>query len=160
MSPLRWLSLSHNPLGRAGLRQLLRTIPARSLRSLEVAAVTCGDIGDTGDIGRDVAEYLQQAGCALCHLSLAGNHLRDGDIDELARRLPGCASLLSLDLSANPGLGPGTFRNLLEGLRRRGRGLELLSLAGCGVGDLEPDGAGGKIRELRLPGRRGWRELV
>ncbi|KAM3653880.1 tonsoku-like protein [Ammospiza maritima maritima] len=166
-SPLRSLSLSHNPLGRAGLRRLLRAIPARSLRSLELANVTNGgtgdshgDIGDShGDIGRDVAEYLQQAGCALCHLSLAGNHLRDGDIDELARSLPLCRSLLSLDLSANPGLGPGTFRNLLAGLERRGRGLELLSLAGCGLGELEPDGAGGKIRELRLSGRRRCREL-
>ncbi|XP_058668437.1 tonsoku-like protein [Ammospiza caudacuta] len=166
-SPLRSLSLSHNPLGRAGLRRLLRAIPARSLRSLELANVTNGGTGDRhgdvgdghGDIGRDVAEYLQQAGCALCHLSLAGNHLRDGDIDELARSLPLCRSLLSLDLSANPGLGPGTFRNLLAGLERRGRGLELLSLAGCGLGELEPDGAEGKIRELRLSGRRRCREL-
>ncbi|XP_074390441.1 tonsoku-like protein [Zonotrichia albicollis] len=102
--PLRSLALSHNPLGRAGLRRLLRALPARSLRGLELAAVTSGDRhGDSaGDIGRDVAEYLQQAGCALRHLSLAGNHLRDGDITELARSLPACPSLLSLDLSANP----------------------------------------------------------
>ncbi|XP_066426276.1 tonsoku-like protein [Molothrus aeneus] len=160
-SPLRTLSLSYNPLGRAGLRQLLRTIPARGLRSLELASVTGGDSGgdSAGDLGRDVAEYLQQPGCALCHLSLAGNHLRDRDIDELARALPACPSLLSLDLSANPGLGSGTFRKLLEGLGRRGRGLERLSLAGCGLGEVELEGARGKIRELRLPGRKGWSEL-
>ncbi|XP_071275232.1 tonsoku-like protein [Agelaius tricolor] len=164
-SPLRALALSYNPLGRAGLRQLLRTIPARGLRSLELASVTGGDNrgdsrGDSrGDIGRDVAEYLQQPGCALCHLSLAGNHLRDGDIDELARALPACPSLLSLDLSANPGLASGTFRELLQGLGRRGRGLERLGLAGCGLGEVELEGARGKIRELRLPRRKGWSEL-
>ncbi|XP_077637638.1 tonsoku-like protein [Lonchura striata] len=146
---LQSLALSYNRLGRAGLRQLLRTIPARSLRSLRsleldsVLGDTHGDIGDThgdtgdiggdigdigGDIGGELARYLQQAGCALCHLSLAGNHLRDGDIDELARCLPG--SLRSLELSANPGLGPGTFRKLRPGLGS-------LRMHGCGVGDLD-----------------------
>ncbi|TRZ07838.1 hypothetical protein HGM15179_019274, partial [Zosterops borbonicus] len=61
-SLLRTLSLSCNVLGPEGLRRLLRTIPAHSIRSLELASVIGRqrDTGDTGDIGRDLGHYLQQ----------------------------------------------------------------------------------------------------
>ncbi|XP_062371125.1 tonsoku-like protein [Cinclus cinclus] len=157
-TPLRSLALSYNALGAAGLRQLLRALPARGLRSLELASVL-GRRGDGGGdgVGTELARYLQQADCALCHLSLAGNHLRDQDIEELARSLPHCPSLVSLELSGNPGLGSETFRNILEALEKRERGLELLNLTGCGIRDLDGDALSrsrGKIRDLRLPGRK------
>lgn len=61
-SLLRTLSLSCNVLGPGGLRRLLSTIPARSIRSLELASVIGRhrDTGDTGDIGSDLGHYLQQ----------------------------------------------------------------------------------------------------
>ncbi|XP_068855181.1 tonsoku-like protein [Aphelocoma coerulescens] len=156
--PLRTLSLSYNALAPA-LGRLLPMIPARSIRSLELASVG-GHGAGAGTIAGAIADYLEQDGCALSHLSLAGNHLGDGDIREVARSLARCPSLVSLELSANAGIGAGSLRILLEALEKRSRGLEFLSLAGCGVRDVDEATwrrSTGKIRDLRLPGRRLWK---
>lgn len=76
---------------------------------------------------------------------------------ELARCLPSCPALDSLDLAANPGISTAGMRLLLQGLEQRSRGLSLLSLAGCSVeAPLDPptwSRVTGHIQDLRLCGR-------
>ncbi|XP_051631496.1 tonsoku-like protein [Manacus candei] len=183
-SPLRSLALSYNPLGLEGLGRLLRDIPAPGIHSLELGSITgavtgsvtgagtgsgtgagtgsgTGSITGGSGIGGIVRAYLEQEGCALSHLTLSGNHLGDKDIEEVARSLPSCPSLVSLDLSANPGISTEGLRSLLGALEKRGRGLEFLNLAGCSVGPLDDPTwtrSTGMIRELRLCRRRGRRD--
>ncbi|KAJ7428607.1 hypothetical protein BTVI_00142 [Pitangus sulphuratus] len=112
---------------------------------------------EDSDIPGGIPGVPPQDGCALSHLTLSGNHLGDEDIEEVARSLPSCLSLVSLDLSANPGISTEGLRTLLGALEKRSRGLEFLSLAGCSVGPLdEPTWtrSTGMIRDLRLCGRR------
>ncbi|OPJ81228.1 hypothetical protein AV530_011478 [Patagioenas fasciata monilis] len=96
-------------------------------------------------------------GWALSHLTLAGNHLGDSDVLEVARCLRSCPALVSLDLSANPGIGVTGLRALLDALGERGRGLRFLSLAGCSVDGPSDTATWAKIsliQDLRLCGRR------
>ncbi|XP_029142658.1 tonsoku-like protein [Protobothrops mucrosquamatus] len=134
---LRRLSLSHNALGSRGLGVLLKSLPCHSLTHLEMGSLDLR-AGDRPQLRDTVVRYLMQEGCVLTHLGFSGNHLDDEDVSELARSLPACLSLVSLDLSANPAIGLVGLRTLLVTLEERKRGLRFLSLAGCSVrGPLE-----------------------
>uniref|UniRef100_A0A8C4UFX7 Tonsoku-like protein n=1 Tax=Falco tinnunculus TaxID=100819 RepID=A0A8C4UFX7_FALTI len=148
---LQTLSLSCNALGTAGLERLLSGLACHSLGRLELGSVTRPGLRPlTGALGR----YLAQEGCALSHLTLSGNWLGDSDILEVARCLPTCPALASLDFSANPRISAMGLRTLLSALEERSRGLEFLSLAGCSVeGPLDDTTwarAASQIRDLRL----------
>ncbi|KAK2510428.1 hypothetical protein Q9233_017752 [Columba guinea] len=152
---LQSLSLSCNALGPAALERLLDAACCRSLCRLELGSVT----GPAPrPLGAALAGFLAQDGCALSHLTLAGNHLGDSDVLEVARCLPSCPALVSLDLSANPGVGVAGLRALLDALGERGRGLRFLSLAGCSVDGPSDAATWAKItsliQDLRLCGRR------
>ncbi|NWR56076.1 TONSL protein, partial [Bucorvus abyssinicus] len=124
---LQTLSLSYNGLGPAALERLLGALPGRSLARLELAGVTGTG---TQPFAPALSHYLAQEGCALTHLTLAGNRLGDGDVGEVARCLPACPALVSLDLSANPGITVTGLRTLLRALYGRSEGLRFLSMAG------------------------------
>ncbi|XP_055656353.1 LOW QUALITY PROTEIN: tonsoku-like protein [Falco peregrinus] len=148
---LQTLSLSCNALGAAGLERLLGGLACHSLGRLELRSVTRPGLRPlTGALGR----YLAQEGCALSHLTLSGNWLGDGDILEVARCLPTCPALASLDFSANPRISATGLRTLLSALEERSQGLEFLSLAGCSVeGPLDDTTwarAASQIQDLRL----------
>ncbi|CAM9307284.1 unnamed protein product [Bubo scandiacus] len=124
---LQTLALSCNALGPAGLTRLLGSLPSRDLVRLELGSVAApGPQPLTAALGK----YLAQEGCTLSHLTLSGNRLGDGDVLEVARCLPACPALVSLDFSANPGIGAAGLRALLGALDQRSRGLRFLSLAG------------------------------
>ncbi|XP_075776030.1 tonsoku-like protein [Pelodiscus sinensis] len=127
---LKTLVLSHNALGSAGLELLLRSLPCATLSRLELGSVAARAEELVVD---PVVRYLVQEGCALTHLTLSGNRLCDEAVGELARCLPLCPPLVSLDLSANPGLTLAGLRLLLSALGERNQGLRYLSLAGCSV---------------------------
>ncbi|XP_054241396.1 tonsoku-like protein [Indicator indicator] len=147
---LQRLSLSQNALGAAGLARLLGSLPCHSLARLELGSIT-GPAPQP--LALALAKFLAQEGCALSHLTLSGNRLGDGDVLQVARCLPACPALVSLDFSANPGITTAGLRSLLNALDERHQGLQFLSLAGCSVeAPLEAVSAG-KIQELRLCGR-------
>ncbi|XP_068017209.1 LOW QUALITY PROTEIN: tonsoku-like protein [Melanerpes formicivorus] len=147
---LQRLSLSQNALGAAGLARLLGALPCHSLASLELGSIA-GPAPQP--LAPALVKFLAQEGCALSHLRLSGNHLGDGDVLQVARCLPACPALVSLDFSANPGITTAGLRSLLSALEERHQGLQFLSLAGCSVeAPLEAESAG-KIQELRLCGR-------
>ncbi|XP_007439203.1 tonsoku-like protein [Python bivittatus] len=134
---LKRLTLSHNALGSRGLGVLLKSLPCESLTHLEIGSVE-PRAGDQPQLRDAVVRYLAQEGCVLTHLGFSGNHLNDSDVSELARSLPTCLSLVSLDLSTNPAVGIVGLRTLLLALEERKQGLQFLSLAGCSVrGPLE-----------------------
>ncbi|XP_034615365.1 tonsoku-like protein [Trachemys scripta elegans] len=89
---------------------------------------------------------------------MSGNHLSDEAVAELARCLPVCPALVSLDLSANPGITVVGLRTLLSALGERNQGLCYLSLAGCSVrGPLDSTTwarVSADVRELRLCSRQ------
>ncbi|XP_066847366.1 LOW QUALITY PROTEIN: tonsoku-like protein [Anser cygnoides] len=153
-SQLRALALSCNALGAAGLEPLLRSLPAGTLGHLDI-----GSVGgpDPRPLAAAVGSFLERGGCALAHLALPGNGLDDAAVAEVARRLPACPSLVSLDLSANPGISAVGLRTLLSALGERSQGLRYLSLAGCSVeGPLDGTTwarAAAGVRDLRLCGR-------
>ncbi|KAG8535605.1 hypothetical protein GDO81_028177, partial [Engystomops pustulosus] len=126
---LKNLSLSHNPLGSSGVELVLKTIPHESVSRLELCAVTSGE----ALIMEPVTRYLTQDGCALSHLALSSNHLNDESVRDLARCLPGCSSLTSIDLSGNPNIGADGFQYLLNGIQERSIAMEGLNLTGCGI---------------------------
>ncbi|XP_074713993.1 tonsoku-like protein isoform X2 [Strix uralensis] len=151
---LQTLALSCNALGPAGLTRLLGSLPSRDLVRLELGSVAApGPRPLTAALGK----YLAQEGSALSHLTLSGNRLGDGDVLEVARCLPACPALVSLDFSANPGISTAGLRALLSALDQRSRGLRFLSLAGCAVeAPLDAAtwaGIAGKIRDFRLCGK-------
>lgn len=153
LSQLRALALAHNALGAAGLEPLLRALPAPPLETLDLGSVR-GE--DPLPLAPALGGFLQRGGRALAHLELPGNGLDDAAVEELAGFIPSCPSLVSLNLSANPGITSAGLRALLVALGERGRGLHYLSLAGCSVeGPL--DGAtwarvAAGVRDLRLCG--------
>ncbi|XP_053916351.1 tonsoku-like protein [Cuculus canorus] len=153
-SRLKTLALSWNTLGTPGLERLLGSVSCRSLIRLELSAVAVpGSRLLTAALGK----FLAQEGSVLSHLTLAGNRLGDEDILEVARSLPLCPTLVSLDFSANPGIGTVGLRMLLSALEERNQDLQFLNLAGCSVeGPLDATTwtkSITKIRDLRLCGR-------
>ncbi|XP_066480047.1 tonsoku-like protein [Tiliqua scincoides] len=134
---LKRLVVSHNALGSSGLELLLKSLPCKNLTHLEISSVEARP-RNQHPLQEAVASYLAQEGCALTHLTFSGNHLNDAAAAELARCLPVCLSLVSLDLSANPEISIVGLRTLLLALEERNSGLQFLNLAGCSVrGPLE-----------------------
>ncbi|KAM4026986.1 tonsoku-like protein isoform 2-T2 [Anomaloglossus baeobatrachus] len=126
---LKTLSLSHNPLGSTGVELVLKTLPHETVSHLELGAVVTSDALITEPLIR----YLTQDGCALSHLTLSCNYLSDDCVRDLARCLPVCGSLTSLDLSGNPKIGAEGFHCLLNGIRQRNGEMQELSLTGCSI---------------------------
>ncbi|XP_048338544.1 tonsoku-like protein [Sphaerodactylus townsendi] len=129
---LRWLAVSHNALDSPGLDLLLQCLPSAALTHLDAGCVVAstGNLKPPWDV---MVKYLVQEGCAVTHLTFSGNRLTDEAVAELARGLPTCRSLVSLDLSANPDISIVGLRTLLTALEERQKGLQLLSLTGCSV---------------------------
>ncbi|XP_069737836.1 tonsoku-like protein, partial [Phaenicophaeus curvirostris] len=154
-SRLNSLALSRNSLGSPALERLLGSVSRRSLSRLELGAVV---LPGSSSLASTLRKFLQGEGNVLGHLTLAGNRLQDRDVLEIARSLPRCPSLVSLDLSANPGITSEGLRMLLSALAQRNEGLQLLNLAGCSVEG--PSDAStwsetfSKIHDFRLCGRR------
>ncbi|XP_059579640.1 tonsoku-like protein isoform X2 [Alligator mississippiensis] len=152
---LKTLVISHNTLGSAGLELLLQSLPCTTLSHLDVSSVVTKM--EEQPVVDPVARYLTQDGCVLTHLSLSGNHLGDEAVAELARCLPLCPSLTSLDLSANPSISITGLRTLLSATGERDRELRYLGLAGCGVrGPLDCttwSRLSAAVRDLRLCSR-------
>ncbi|KAH0617349.1 hypothetical protein JD844_015407 [Phrynosoma platyrhinos] len=123
------LTVSHNVLGSLGLELLLKSLPCERLTHLEISSVDARP-GDQQPLWIPVARYLAQEGCALTHLTFSGNGLNDAAVAELARCIPMCISLVSLDLSANPEISIVGLRTLLLALEERKHGLQFLNLAG------------------------------
>uniref|UniRef100_A0A452HRP4 Tonsoku-like protein n=1 Tax=Gopherus agassizii TaxID=38772 RepID=A0A452HRP4_9SAUR len=132
---LKTLALSHNALGSTGLELLLSSLPCATLSRLEIGSVAARLEEPLVD---PVVRYLTQEGCALTHLTVSGNRLGDEAVAELARCLLVCPALVSLDLSANPGITVVGLRMLLSALGERNQGLRYLSLAGEGAKGSEP----------------------
>ncbi|XP_039378506.1 tonsoku-like protein isoform X3 [Mauremys reevesii] len=152
---LKTLALSHNALGSTGLELLLRSLPCATLSRLEIGSVAARLEEPLVD---PVVRYLTQEGCALTHLTVSGNRLSDAAVAELARSLPVCPALVSLDLSANPGITVVGLRMLLSALGERNQGLHYLSLAGCSVRSPLDSTTWARVsadvRELRLCSRQ------
>ncbi|KAJ6661467.1 hypothetical protein lerEdw1_014376 [Lerista edwardsae] len=153
---LKRLVVSHNALGSAGLELLLRSLLCANLTHLEIGSVEARPLSQR-PLQAAVATYLAQEGRTLTHLTLSGNHLTDDAVEELARCLPTCLSLASLDLSANPGISIVGLRTLLLALEERNCGLQFLSLAGCAVrGPLDGSAwarLSSRVRRLQLCSR-------
>ncbi|KAI4889200.1 hypothetical protein NFI96_012968 [Prochilodus magdalenae] len=153
---LRSLCLSQNALGSTGFELVLKTLPLQCLTHLELNAVCKGP---TEQPALDLlTKLLTQADCSLTHLSLAANGLTDQSIRSLARCLPLCPSLVSLDLSANPAVTSDGFHVLLIALREAQRPLTHLNLQGCQVcGPWDAgcmDGLSDQVQDLRLCSQR------
>lgn len=150
---LKKLSLSHNPLGSTGVELVLKTLPHETISHLELRAVSAGEALMTEPLIR----YLTQDGCVLSHLALSSNHLSDESVRDLARCLPVCPSLTSLDLSGNPKIGANGFRHLLKGIQERNGEMRELNLTGCGIqGPFDGcslDVLSSHLQELRLCSR-------
>ncbi|XP_077207393.1 tonsoku-like protein isoform X2 [Paroedura picta] len=135
---LKKLAVSCNGLGSPGLRPLLQALPCAALTHLDLGSVDA-PAGSPKALWDVVAQYLAQEDCSATHLTLSGNRLTDEALAGLARCLPACCSLVSLDLSANPDISLTGLRTLLAALQERQKGLQFLSLAGCSIrGPLDP----------------------
>ncbi|XP_065109970.1 tonsoku-like protein [Paramisgurnus dabryanus] len=149
---LRSVCLSHNALGSTGFELLLKTLPMQSLTRLQLSAV-CKGSPDQPSM-EILTKILTQGDCTLTHLSLSGNGLTDHSVLSIARCLPVCPSLVSLDLSANPAVTSAGLGCLLNALMEAQRPLTHLNLQGCQVsgpwGDLNLDSLSDHIRDLRL----------
>ncbi|XP_041422944.1 tonsoku-like protein isoform X2 [Xenopus laevis] len=149
---LRTLSLSHNPLGSTGLELVLKTLAPDTLTRLDIKAVASGN--KEGLLIEPLVRYLSQDGCVLSHLSLSCNHLTDVSVRELARCLPVCPPLVSIDLSGNSGIGADGLEYLLEGIGERNTEMVDLNLTGCSIrGPLSSsclDAISSSLCELRL----------
>ncbi|XP_041928875.1 tonsoku-like protein isoform X2 [Alosa sapidissima] len=128
---LRTMTLSHNSLGSTGFELVLKTLPLHLLSHLHLTAV-CRGPADQPALEL-LATHLAQNDCSLTHLSLASNGLSDHSVASLARCLPVCPSLVSLDLSANPDVTSAGLHSLLMALREARRPLVQLNLQGCQV---------------------------
>uniref|UniRef100_A0A4W5LUE9 Uncharacterized protein n=1 Tax=Hucho hucho TaxID=62062 RepID=A0A4W5LUE9_9TELE len=60
---------------------------------------------------------VPQDNCSLTHLNLAGNGLMDGRVSTLARCLPVCTSMVSVDLSWNPAVTSVGLHSILSNQR-------------------------------------------
>ncbi|KAG7465946.1 hypothetical protein MATL_G00159640 [Megalops atlanticus] len=149
---LRSVCLSHNALGSTGFELVLKTLPLHCLTHLYLSAVRGGPADPP--ITDHLTALLSQEECTLTHLSLAGNGLTDTDLASLARCLPVCPSLVSLDLSGNPAVTSAGLASILEALKKAKRSLILLNLQGRAVaGPWESstvDGLSSCVQDLRL----------
>ncbi|XP_072221759.1 tonsoku-like protein [Leuresthes tenuis] len=152
MGHLKSVSLSHNALGSTGFELVLKTLPLHSLTHLDLSAV-CRAPGDYPAL-EHLTKVLSQEESSLTHLSLAANGLTDSCVVALARCLPSCPSLVSLDLSGNPSVTSAGLNSILTYIREAARPLTLLNLQGCQVSgpwDGEgPDDLAELVQDLRL----------
>ncbi|XP_068436562.1 tonsoku-like protein [Clinocottus analis] len=149
---LKSVCLSHNALGSTGFELLLKTLPLRCLTHLDLSAV-CRGPADYPAL-EHLTKILSQDECSLTHLSLAANGLTDSSVATLARGLPSCPGLVSLNLSGNPSVTAAALHNILVSLREACRPLTLLNLQGCAVsGPWDSAGLHGLselVKDLRL----------
>ncbi|XP_059210047.1 tonsoku-like protein [Centropristis striata] len=149
---LKSVCLSHNALGSTGFELVLKTLPLHCLTHLDLSAVRRGP-ADSPAL-EHLAKVLSQDECSLTHLSLAANELTDSSVATLARCLPSCPTLVSLNLSANPSVTSAGLHNILTALREAGRPLSLLNLQGCEVSgpwdSAGLDGLSELVQDLRL----------
>ncbi|XP_043998381.1 tonsoku-like protein isoform X1 [Gambusia affinis] len=149
---LKSVSLSHNALGSTGFELVLKTLPLQTLTHLDLAAIRRGPADHPAL--EHLAKLLSQGECPLIHLSLAGNGLTDGSVAILARCLPSCPTLRSLDLSGNPSVSWSGLHSILTSVREASRPLTLLNLQGCQVSgpwsSEELDGLSELVQDLRL----------
>ncbi|KAE8289979.1 Tonsoku-like protein NF-kappa-B inhibitor-like protein 2 [Larimichthys crocea] len=149
---LKSVCLSHNALGSTGFELVLRTLPLHSLTHLDLSAVRKGP-ADYPPL-EHFTSVLSQDECSLTHLSLAANGLTDSSVATLARCLPSCPTLVSLNLSGNPSVTSAGLHNILMSLREAGRPLTILNLQGCQVsGPWDSaclDGLSELVQDLRL----------
>ncbi|KAL6105552.1 tonsl [Pungitius sinensis] len=149
---LKSVCLSHNALGSTGFELVLKTLPLHCLTHLDLSAV-CRGPADYPAL-EHLTKILSQDECSLTHLSLAANGLTDSCVAALARLLPSCPSLVSLNLSGNPSVTSATLHNMLISLREARRPLTLLNLQGCEVsGPWDGAGLAGLselVQDLRL----------
>ncbi|KAM8916057.1 LOW QUALITY PROTEIN: tonsoku-like protein [Spinachia spinachia] len=149
---LKSVCLSHNALGSTGFELVLKTLPLHCLTHLDLSAVCRGPADYP--VLEHLTKILSQDECSLTHLSLAANGLTDSSVAALARLLPSCPSLVSLNLSGNPSVTSAALHNILVSLREARRPLTLLNLQGCEVSG-PWDGAGlaslsELVQDLRL----------
>ncbi|TKS86669.1 Tonsoku-like protein NF-kappa-B inhibitor-like protein 2 [Collichthys lucidus] len=149
---LKSVCLSHNALGSTGFELVLKTLPLHSLTHLDLSAVRKGP-ADYPPL-EHFTSVLSQDECSLTYLSLAANGLTDSSVATLARCLPSCPTLVSLNLSGNPSVTSAGLHNILMSLREAGRPLTLLNLQGCQVsGPWDSaclDGLSELVQDLRL----------
>nr|XP_046268591.1 tonsoku-like protein [Scatophagus argus] len=148
---LKSLCLSHNALGSTGFELVLKTLPLHFLTDLDLSAVNRGT--DFLPL-QHLSNILSQDECSLTHLSLAANGLTDISVATLARCLPSCPSLMSLNLSGNPSVTSAGLHSILISLREAHRPLTLLNLQGCQVcgpwDSADLDGLSELVQDLRL----------
>ncbi|XP_026085940.1 tonsoku-like protein isoform X1 [Carassius auratus] len=153
---MRSVCLSHNALGSTGFELVLKTLPMHCLTHLQLSAV-CRGPSDQPAM-EILTKLLTQGDCPLTHLNLSGNGLTDHSVLLLARCLPVCPSLVSLDLSGNPSVTSVGLQSLLNSLMEAQRPLTHLNLQGCQVsgplGDVCLDSLSDHIRDLRLCSQR------
>ncbi|MEQ2188558.1 hypothetical protein GOODEAATRI_016316, partial [Goodea atripinnis] len=128
LAHLKSVSLSHNALGCTGFEMVLKTLPLQTLIHLDLSAVHKGP-ADYPAL-EHLANLLSQDECSLSHLSLAANGLTDSSVAVLARCLPLCPTLMSLNLSGNPSVTSAGLRSILTSMREASRPLTLLNLQG------------------------------
>ncbi|XP_041040487.1 tonsoku-like protein isoform X1 [Carcharodon carcharias] len=146
---LKTLCLSHNALGSVGAELTLRNLPHHTITHLDIAAIV-GTSGDT-PLMEHLTRYLSQNDCCLTHLNLSRNRLTDDSVRDLSRCLLLCPSLVSLDVSANPGITTVGLEMLLAAVRERTCGIQYLNVSGSSVhGPSNTETVGVKLRELRL----------
>ncbi|XP_074516688.1 tonsoku-like protein [Sebastes fasciatus] len=149
---LKSVCLSHNALGSTGFELVLKTLPLHSLTHLDLSAV-CRGPADYPAL-EHLTKILSQDECSLTHLSLAANGLTDSSVATLARCLPSCPTLVSLNLSGNPSVTSAGLHNILITLREACRPLTLLNLQGCEVSgpwdSAGLDGLSELVKDLRL----------
>uniref|UniRef100_A0A8D0A5P0 Tonsoku-like protein n=1 Tax=Sander lucioperca TaxID=283035 RepID=A0A8D0A5P0_SANLU len=149
---LKSVCLSHNALGSTGFELVLKTLPLHSLTHLDLSAIRRGP-ADYPAL-EHLTKILSQDECSLTHLSLAANGLIDSSVATLARCLPSCPTLVSLNLSGNPSVTSAGLHNILSSLREACRPLTLLNLQGCEVtGPWDSaglDGLSELVKDLRL----------
>ncbi|XP_028251309.1 tonsoku-like protein [Parambassis ranga] len=149
---LRSVCLSHNALGSTGFELVLKTLPLHCLTHLDLSSV-CRGPADYLAL-EHLTKVLSQEECSLTHLSLAANGLTDSSVATLARCIPTCPTLRSLDLSGNPSVTSAGLHSILASIREASRPLTLLNFQGCQVSgpwDSEVlDGLSELVQDLRL----------
>uniref|UniRef100_A0A8D3BEK3 Tonsoku-like protein n=1 Tax=Scophthalmus maximus TaxID=52904 RepID=A0A8D3BEK3_SCOMX len=147
MGHLKSVCLAHNALGSTGFELVLKTLPLHCLTHLDLSAVRRGpaDFPALEHLAKVLDAYLE---------SLAANGLTDSSVATLARCLPSCPSLLSLNLSGNSSLTSAGLHSILNSLMEASRPLTLLNLQGCPVsGPWDSAGLDGLpelVKDLRL----------